>query len=149
MAWKEAGFSLWWSSVSSSEGPFGAVWEEQLDDAQHPGDLGSHPRPCPGWMHPWISAGSTSSSHSGPGTAGPGQSNKSIFRLISLNIEHCWACASFFPPSPNFFFFFIIFANKLLHLQKEIQFSDSTEGELSMTLIPICFSSPFKRLRPV
>lgn len=77
---KKTGFSLWWSIfvLSSSEGPFGAVWEEQLDDAQHPGDLGSHPRLCPGLVHPWISAGSTSSSHSGPGTAGPGQPNKSI-----------------------------------------------------------------------
>lgn len=26
MAWKETGFSPWWSSVSSSEEPFGAVW---------------------------------------------------------------------------------------------------------------------------
>lgn len=37
MAWKETGFSPWWSSVSSSEGAFGAVWEEQLGGAQHPG----------------------------------------------------------------------------------------------------------------
>lgn len=88
-------------------------------------------------------------SHSGSGTAGSGQPNKYIFKLMSLNIEHCRSCASFFPPSPNKFFFFLIFTNKLFQLKKEISFSDSTGGELSMTRIPICFSSPFKSLGPV
>lgn len=31
----------------------------------------------------------------------PGQPHKSVFKVMSLNIEHCWVCASFFPPSPN------------------------------------------------
>lgn len=77
MAWKETGFSLCWSIVSSSSGPLGAGWEGQLDQAQHPGGLGSHPRP---WMDaPLALCRQHILTHPGSATAGPGQPKKIPF----------------------------------------------------------------------
>lgn len=83
MAWKETEFSLLYCIISSSELPFGAIGEEQLDDAWHPGGLCPHPTPalavCPRWMHRGLplNAGDPHP-NSLPRTAGSGQPSKYI-----------------------------------------------------------------------